>query len=319
MKSGFADVGIMTVIIALFIVIILSSVFLSRNVFHLRCEMKRHKTDLHATQEALELVAQETEIHKNLFREQMLARTVGSSAPPDNTSDVDYNLLQNMVNKNVANYSKPQQGGIAELLSALTTECQDSEEDLEEDSLEDESDSDDSTDSDGPPETEGVVEVDSPSLDPNEEQAVESVDNPVEKDVDTSPPDTNLMADEHNNDVPENETKTVSETSLEDQTKVSHDNSVPNSEGTEIKSNYNAELQKKIEETVEEVNEEVKEEEKTILMSKNKKKKTSNTPNDPAKNFENGMVIVSENDFNEYQVMETKNGIKKWKKISKVK
>ena len=48
---------------------------------------------------------------------------------------------------------------------------------------------------------------------------------------------------------------------------------------------------------------------------KKKKKYTRKSPNSPAKNFEEGYEMVSENDGNQWKVYVTKNNQKRWKKI----
>ena len=52
-----------------------------------------------------------------------------------------------------------------------------------------------------------------------------------------------------------------------------------------------------------------------IELDENKNKKQKNTPNEKAKDYETGHILISENDGNQYIVTESKNGTKRWKKV----
>lgn len=52
-----------------------------------------------------------------------------------------------------------------------------------------------------------------------------------------------------------------------------------------------------------------------IELDENKNKKQKNTPNEKAKDYETGHILISENDGNQYIVTESKNGSKRWKKV----
>ena len=52
-----------------------------------------------------------------------------------------------------------------------------------------------------------------------------------------------------------------------------------------------------------------------INVKSNKNKKQKNTPNEKAKDYETGHILISENDGNQYIVTESKNGTKRWKKV----
>ena len=54
---------------------------------------------------------------------------------------------------------------------------------------------------------------------------------------------------------------------------------------------------------------------KVINIGEPSKKLTKLTPNAPAKNFETGHIEISENNNKKYEVVENKNGVKRWKKI----
>ena len=54
---------------------------------------------------------------------------------------------------------------------------------------------------------------------------------------------------------------------------------------------------------------------KVINVGEPSKKLTKLTPNAPAKNFETGHIEISENNNKKYEVVENKNGVKRWKKI----
>ena len=63
-------------------------------------------------------------------------------------------------------------------------------------------------------------------------------------------------------------------------------------------------------------NNEVLNDHKNIELNNVVKKMAKKTPSTPAKNHQIGYTILSDNDNNSYSVIETKNNIKKWKKLN---
>ena len=54
---------------------------------------------------------------------------------------------------------------------------------------------------------------------------------------------------------------------------------------------------------------------KVINMEKTSNNKKRSAPNEQAKDYDVGHVVLSENDNNKYEVIANKNGVKRWKKI----
>ena len=94
MKSSMFDMGIITIIVALFVVVLLINFQLYRNLFQLKNQIKRQKLELDLMHKNIESILQENELQRKLLSQRVSEQNLMDSAEDLNENTINYQELQ---------------------------------------------------------------------------------------------------------------------------------------------------------------------------------------------------------------------------------